>query len=396
MMEGTGRIPELIIKELKAEITVAEMAELKEWIARSEQHRAFYDRSHSEEWLQTEIAEFYIFKKNVFEKISREIPELRPRVMPLFSKRIRYYYAAAVVFGVLVIAGYLWRVRSPRSQVAVRKETSVRLQNDRPPGGNKAVLTLGDGSSIVLDSVSRGTLTQQGASKIIKLDSGRLAYNLLSEKPAGMVYNKLTTPRGGQYHLVLSDGTQVWLNAASSLRYPSAFGGRDREVELTGEAYFEVAKDKSRPFKVKTANDMEVDVLGTHFDIMTYEDEPVLKTTLLEGAVRVIKGAARKTIRPGQQVQSDTKGDLQVLDNVDLEEAVAWKNGYFQFHIADIETVMRQLSRWYDVDVYYEGKKPDGHFVGEISRNNNISDVLKMLEVNGVHFRVEGRKLIVL
>jgi len=390
------RIPELIIKELKAEITVAERTELKEWVAQSEQHRAFYDRFLSEEGLQMEMAEFYAFKKNVFEKISREIPELRPRVMPFFSKRIWYYYAAAVLFGLLVMGGYLWIVRSPGEQVAVRKEIPVRLQNDRPPGGNKAVLTLGDGSSIVLDSISRGVLAQQGASKIIKLDSGRLAYNLLAEKPTGMVYNKLTTPRGGQYHLVLSDGTQVWLNAASSLRYPAAFNGRDREVELTGEAYFEVAKDKSRPFKVQTVNDMEVNVLGTHFDIMTYEDEPVLKTTLLEGSVRVTKGTTGKTIRPGQQVRSNAKGDLQVLDNVDLEEAVAWKNGYFQFHIADIETVMRQLSRWYDVDVYYEGKKPEGHFVGEISRNNNISDVLKMLEVNGVHFRVEGRKLIVL
>ncbi|HWK05563.1 MAG TPA: FecR family protein [Puia sp.] len=395
-MDLTARIPDLIFKELRAEINDSESRELKEWVSQSNEHRIFYEKFISEEKLHAEMIEFYEFKKNVFEKICREIPALRPPVVPLFSKRI-WSYAAAVIFLVLIGGGgYWWMHRSSEAPVAGGQDLPKHLKNDVSPGGNKAVLTLADGSRIVLDSAHNGVLSQQGNSKVQKLDSGQLAYNTLHEKPAGIVYNMLATPRGGQYQLVLPDGSKVWLNATSSLRFPTSFTGKDREVELTGEAYFEIKGNKAMPFKVKVSRDMEVEVLGTHFNIMAYEDESAIKTTLLEGAVRVTKGGTSKMVKPGQQVQLNGKGELDVVGDVDVEEVVAWKNGYFQFHIADIETVMRQLTRWYDVDVSYEGKKPEGHFLGEISRNNNLSDVLKMLELNGVHFRVEGKKLIVL
>jgi transmembrane sensor len=395
-MEMTERIPELILKELKSEINDSEAGELKEWISRSDQHRVFYEKFVSAEKLQGEMTEFYAFKKNVFEKIGREIPELRPKVVPLFSKSV-WFYAAAVIFLVLVTGGgYLWMHRSSGSSVIGNQDVSKNFKSDRAPGGNKAVLTLADGSTIVLDSAHNGILSQQGNSKVQKLDSAQLAYNTLYEKPAGMVYNTLATPRGGQYQLMLPDGSKVWLNAASSIRFPTSFQGKDREVELRGEAYFEIKENKAKPFKVKVSRSEEVEVLGTHFNIMAYEDEPVIKTTLLEGAIKVTTGAIGKTVKPGQQVQLNAKGELKVIEAADVEEAVSWKNGYFQFHIVDIETVMRQLTRWYDVDVYYENGKPEGHFLGEISRNNNLSDVLKILEMNGVHFRMEGKKLIVL
>jgi ferric-dicitrate binding protein FerR (iron transport regulator) len=348
------------------------------------------------------MIEFYEFKKNVFEKISREVPALRPRVVPLFSKRV-WLYAAAVIFLVLVTGGgYLWMHRSSSSgaTIAGEKDVAKGFKSDRSPGGNKAVLTLADGSTIVLDSAHNGLLSQQGNSKVQKLDSGQLAYEIAAslKQPAASeaTYNTITTPRGGQYQVVLSDGSKVWINAASSLRFPTSFSGKGREVELKGEAYFEIKENKAMPFKVKVSQGEEVEVLGTHFNIMAYEDEPVVKTTLLEGRIKVTAGVTSKMVKPGQQVQINAKGELVLVGDVDVEEAVAWKNGYFQFHIADIETVMRQLTRWYDIDVYYESRKPEGHFLGEISRNNNLSDVLKMLEVNGVHFRMEGKKLIVL
>jgi ferric-dicitrate binding protein FerR (iron transport regulator) len=395
-MELTARIPDLIFKELRAEINETELQELKDWVSRSEEHRLFYEKFVSEEKLHAQIVEFYEFKKNVLEKISREIPSLRPQVVPLFSKRV-WTYAAAVIFLILAAGGgYIWMHRSPGIVVTGGKDLAKHFRNDVAPGGNKAVLTLGDGSTIVLDSAHTGVLSQQGNAKVQKLDSGQLAYNTLYEKPTGVVYNTLVTPRGGQYQLVLPDGSKVWLNAASSLRFPTSFQGKDRQVELTGEAYFEVAKNRTMPFKVKVNNEAEVEVLGTHFNIMGYKDEQTMKATLLEGSIKVSKGIISKMVRPGEQAQLNARGELEIVKDADVDEAIAWKNGYFQFHIADIETVMRQLTRWYDIDVYYESKKPEGHFLGEISRNNNLSDVLKMLEVNGVHFRLEGKKLIVL
>jgi ferric-dicitrate binding protein FerR (iron transport regulator) len=253
---------------------------------------------------------------------------------------------------------------------------------------------LEDGRAIGLDTVGDGAFTRQGNVKVVKLDSGKIAYTNLPDKAAKVVYNTLATPKGGQYGLVLPDGTRVWLNAASSLRFPTAFTGRERRVELKGEGYFEVAGDKSRPFTVQVRDGMEVEVLGTHFNIMSYEDEPAVRTSLLEGMVRVTEGGTGRLVRPGQQAEWSPGGEVIVHD-ADVGDAVAWKNGFFQFHIASIEEVLRQLSRWYDIEIQFEGKKPEGHFEGEISRSNSLADVLRMLAVNGLRFRLKGRTLIV-
>ncbi|MGI8637223.1 MAG: FecR family protein [Segetibacter sp.] len=265
-------------------------------------------------------------------------------------------------------------------------------KNDIPPGSDKAILQLADGSTIVLDDANDGALAQQGNSKVIKLN-GKLNYNALPGSNE-VVYNSISTPRGGKFQIELPDGTQVWLNATSSLRFPTAFVEKNRRVEITGEAYFEVAKDKSKPFIV-SVNGAEVEVLGTHFNVMAYKDEAVVKTTLLEGAIKFVKGTASNTLKPGQQAQVLNSGQVKVVDGVNLDEVVAWKNGLFNFQGEDIGTVIRLLARWYDVDVIYN-ERVDDLFYAKIPRSTNLSAVLKLLELTGkVHFEIDGRKITV-
>lgn len=307
-----------------------------------------------------------------------------------FFRRYRSI-AAAIILIIIGVSSYLWFNNRSNSGNDIAKTTS---QHDILPGGNKAVLTLSDGSSIVLDSAANGTLALQGSTKVLKTNEGQLAYNIGNEEATEILYNTLATPRGGQYQLVLPDGSKVWLNAASSIHYPTSFTGKDRKVEITGEAYFEVEKNIRMPFIVKV-NDMEVRVLGTHFNVNAYSDEAVAKTTLLEGSVLVARDAATVLLKPGQQAQIAKTGTLKVIDNADLDEAVAWKNGVFYFNRVDIQTIMRQIARWYDVDIQYQGEIIPKKFGGEIQRDLNLSEVLEGLKETGIHFRIEGRKLIV-
>ena len=264
------------------------------------------------------------------------------------------------------------------------------------PGSDKAVLVLDDGSSVTLDNAANGTLTQQGTASILKAN-GQVIYaskDTLSET-APVLYNTLKTPRGGQYQLVLADGTRVWMNASSSLRFPTAFPGKERIVELTGEAYFEVAKDATRNFSVQV-NGISVNVLGTHFNIMAYENESATAITLLEGAVNVASEKENLLLHPGQQVLSKQGAALKLVNNVDVNETIAWKNGYFQFNRTDLAVLMRQIERWYNVDVVYQGKIPSKQFGGKISRQSDIQHVIKLLEASKVYSRMEGNKLTIL
>lgn len=270
------------------------------------------------------------------------------------------------------------------------------------PGTNKAILTLADGKQIVLDEAKNGNLADQGNTKVIKLN-GQIAYNefamaVPNGKNAAVAYNTVTTPRGGQYQLILADGSRVWLNAESSLRFPTSFQGKERRVELAGEGYFEIAKDATKPFivKINTTSEEkdEVEVLGTHFNIMAYNDEGIVKTTLLEGSVKINRNNKIAMLKPGQQAKLQNQS-IKVVEDVDTDEAIAWKNGYFQFTSANLQQVMRQIARWYDVDISYEGKIPERKFGGKISRDNNASEVLKVLELSKVKFRIENRKIIV-
>lgn len=305
----------------------------------------------------------------------------------------RWMAAAAVIL--LLSAGIFLLVRKTAGPAVVA--VSEHKKQDAEPGHDGAILTLADGQQIVLDSVGNGALAMQGNVKIQKLSSGVVKYDNGLEGRKETLYNTLTTPRGRKTSLSLTDGTVVWLNASSSIRYPTVFTGKERLVEVTGEAYFEVAKNSAMPFVVRKAgNDERVEVLGTSFDINVYDDEEAAKTTLLEGSIKVIKGADGRVLKPGQQAVLGKGGSrMKIVSDVDAEEVMAWKNGRFQFNDADLRTIMRQLMRWYDVDVVYEGDVPVRYFTADVSRNKNLSSVLKILELSKIHFRIEGKKLIV-
>ena len=302
--------------------------------------------------------------------------------------------AAAVIIGVLGAGIYLYL--TPVSQQSIA--TVQPKQNDIPaPIDNKAVLTLADGTRIRLDSSGNGTLATQGNMQIIQNSNGEISYSGTSAGEVG--YNTINVPRGSKsLRLVLADGSQVWINVGSSLTYPTAFTGEERKVRITGEAYFEVAKNTRMPFLVQH-NDVSVSVLGTHFNVNTYEDEVAEKITLLEGSIRVNKSAHSQLLKPGQQATISNKEfkEINVLNNVDLDEVMAWKDGKFIFgEKTDISAIMREISRWYNVDIEYQGKV-NQHFWGSISKDVNVSQVLKVLEATGsVKFKVEENKIIVL
>ena len=275
----------------------------------------------------------------------------------------------------------------------------VTAQRDvMPPKSVNAVLTLANGQRIVLDSAANGALAIQGNVNVIKSGDGQIAYNTNASKSTEkeVVYNTLSIPRGSKILcLTMADGSKVWLNSESSLRYPNLFRGKERRVEITGEAYFEVSKNTAMPFIVNVNNKAEVKVLGTHFNINAYEDEASIRTTLLEGSVKFSSSPAASVIlSPGQQGQ--LAGPSLKVVNANIEETVAWKNDMFNFNGENISTIMRQLARWYDLDVRYE-KEPTEIFYVKMSRNTNVSNVFKILETTGgVHFEVEGKKITVI
>ncbi|MEO6682317.1 MAG: FecR domain-containing protein, partial [Ginsengibacter sp.] len=241
------------------------------------------------------------------------------------------------------------------------------------------------------------SLAQQGQSTIIKLDDGQLAYKGDARNAASkeVQYNTVTTPRGGQYQLVLADGTKVWLNAASSIRFPAAFTGKERNVEITGEVYFEVADNAVKPFIVKS-NAVEIKVLGTSFNVNAYEDENAMKTTLLEGSVEVLMDKERSFLKPGEQaVVSHKSENIRVNKNANLEEVIAWKNGLFYFDEDNVETIMKKISKWYDVEVVFDGGISLRKFNGQLKREANISHVIDILEEGGVSIKIIGKKVIV-
>ena len=319
--------------------------------------------------------------------------------VPSHRLLFRRLAVAALILLSISAGGYLfWRSRT-HSDLVNSKQPIPVLAHDATPGNNKAQLTLGDGRTITLDSAQNGVLASQTHTTIIKLDNGRIGYRAdQAESPATVAFNTLTTPRGGQYQLSLPDGSQVWLNAASSIRYPTAFIGKERRVTITGEAYFEITPDRAMPFIVDIRpsttdpkNDLQVQVLGTHFNIDAYTEDSSVNTTLLEGAVRVTRGASAQTLSPGQALLAHAQGRLQLVPDADVRKAIAWKNGRFFFQDDDITAITRQLSRWYDIDFQFEGAITD-HYTGQISRQVNMSRVLKMLEAaGGISFSVEGK-----
>jgi transmembrane sensor len=310
----------------------------------------------------------------------------------------KYLSVAASILLAATIGIYFYQSRQPQ----LNQFSQRQMVTDIAPGGNKAILTLSNGTKISLNDARSGKIANQNGTSILKTKEGHLVYNPSASVNAELAYNSVETPKGGQYQLILADGTKVWLNAASSLKYPLAFDGKDRKVELNGEAYFEVAANKSKPFKVVTSHQV-VEVLGTHFDINSYTDEPSTRTSLIEGSVKVTSLASNKKmiIRPGQQsiVSTAHPQAAIAIKNIDIDEAVAWKNGYFMFDEESLESILRKIARWYDVDIQYKGldAKNTLFFSGTLSRYSNVSKVLKKLELTeSVHFKIEGRTILVM
>jgi hypothetical protein len=313
--------------------------------------------------------------------------------------------AAAIVFA-LVFASVFYVLNSVRHRhndsevVKNQKQQNTIPSADVLPGSNKATLTLADGSVIDLNRAENGMLTRQGNIKIIKGEDGQIMYDSDQKKSDEWGYNTISTPRGGKYEIVLSDGSKVWLNAASSLRYPSSFMGKTREVSLTGEGYFEVAKNASMPFHVKV-NDMTIEVMGTHFNVNAYQDENVVATTLLEGSVKIKSGSPGSSVNqtvllaPGEQANLTKSGRLKIDRHANTGEAVAWTNNNFEFNDAEVQDIMRQLSRWYDVEVEYKGFIPKRRFTGKISRNVKLSELIGMLQYSGVSMQIVDKKIII-
>lgn len=323
--------------------------------------------------------------------------------LPVMGKRSisPRVWAAAVVIALLGGVGYY--VFKPRVEQNVAVTAEKQAVDELLPGGDRAVLTLADGRQIVLDSSNNGTLSEQGNTWINKLDKGQVSYVSLGSNPEEVLYNTIATPRGGQYQVVLADGSKVWLNAASSLRFPVSFTGDSRTVTLNGEGYFEVAHDAAKPFVV-LVNGVDVRVLGTHFNINAYADEGNLKTTLLEGSVKISKGIGTdKIISPGEQAiigdGSMTTNDGITVRQVDVDAVTAWRNGRFVFKGDNIQSVMRQLARWYDAEISYAENVTNEEFVGVINRSryDDISDILEILTKTGtVSFSTNGRHITVM
>lgn len=309
-----------------------------------------------------------------------------------------FRYAAAVL--VLIATGIvLWF--SNQQHTVDKPVASGEVEPDIQPHRGAALLTLADGRTIVLDSAANGELASQGGAQIVKLDNGQLQYIPGNAAAANgeVLYNTISTPAGTQYQLSLSDGTRVWLNVASSITYPTVFSGKQRSVKVTGEAYFEVAKNKDRPFVAEVNNQFSIQVLGTAFNVKAYGNENNYKTTLLEGSVQIVNhtGPANPVLlKPGEQAQVNQAGNIAVVKNVDQEKVIAWKNGLFNFNNASLDEVMREIARWYDIEVVYEPHIPHLEFVGKISRDLSLSQVLNGLKGTGFNFRItEGRKLII-
>jgi ferric-dicitrate binding protein FerR (iron transport regulator) len=324
-------------------------------------------------------------------------------------KKVKLQWGWAAAAAILLTFGFgLYQFKN--ASQAEMQSVEPLAKNDIKPGGNKAFLTLANGTKISLDDTQNGKIAEQQGVSITKTAKGELVYtakNAAAKFIAGkQQFNTIETPKGGQYQINLPDGTKVWLNAASSLKYPTSFANTDREVQLTGEAYFEVAKKTVKgqrlPFNVKTEKQL-VEVLGTHFNINSYDNEDNTKTTLVEGSVRVtpVAGSGNlavlaKVLKPGEQ--SVLKGSLVKVNEVDTEEALAWKEGLFMFDDEDLESIMHKVARWYDVEVVFKDKSLlTKDFSGTVSRFGNVSQVLKKLELTGsVHFKIEGRRIVVM
>jgi ferric-dicitrate binding protein FerR (iron transport regulator) len=359
----------------------------------AEEHAAF------QEWLKTRPAEEVEALMDEYGEMIVRLDSPRTPASPALLKAIhqeinetpvrrmaiRKWGWAAAVAALLAGGTYLWKPATKQTPMVVQS-------TDIQPGTNGAILTLSDGSQVALDSIHSGTVNLQDGS-VAKVSGNKLVYG---NDGKVNTYNTMSTPNGRQFQLELPDGTKVWLNSASSIHYPTVFSGTERRVDITGEAYFEVTRDAERPFRINVNDKAEVEVLGTDFNVNAYDNESTINTTLLEGSVRVLqRGHKGLVMKPGQQAQMKP-GGIKIIDDANIEKAVAWKDGLFNFNGAKLDEVMRQLERWYDINVIYEKGVPDIELAGKMTRGVSLQGLLIVLKELGVQCKLEGKTLTIL
>jgi hypothetical protein len=385
----------LIKKYLENQCTPAEKLELETWFELySGGDRAFYD--NDSELINQAMMRSLI---NIQQEIdSSQIPEVANKVLRPQPK-FRWIAVAATVLLFTVILFYFYSYKKiVKQEVAQNNVFKSNIQH----GCNKAILTLGNGKKIVLDDVKNGQLAVEGNVVITKDVDGQIIYNTTNQTSKAMATaiiaynNTITTPKGGQYQVRLLDGSSVWLDAASSITFPSTFTGNKRQVQLTGEAYFEVAKNRAKPFLVNVEDKQQIEVLGTHFNVQAYPDDRDIKTTLLEGSVKLLYKNRQAILKPGQTAVNDPDQSL-LIKPADIYEVMAWKNNMFVFNNENIKSIMKRLSRWYDVDVVFEGNLEKVNFFGNYSRLKSLENLLKDIELTEkVHFKIKGRRITII
>jgi ferric-dicitrate binding protein FerR (iron transport regulator) len=376
----TAQISVLAEKYLDGKATAVEQEALHEWYDHVNEGDTEIILSPQLDTLEGAKARIL---RQLQEQIARDKKVVPAPVLPMRRKWLPWVAAAFII-----VAAGTYLLRQPEKQ----ERTTAILPV--PPAGNKAMLTLGNGAVVDLSATTDGVIEQQGGTTVNK-QQALLIYDA-GNGAAQPAINKLSVPRGGKYRLILPDGTKVWLNAASELKFPTAFPGAERVVELEGEGYFEVAADADQPFIVKTAS-LRVEVLGTHFNVKAYADESTTNTTLLEGSVKIVTANGRSgLLKPGDQAKVAADQNIGIAQDPDPGQAVAWKEGFFAFRNADFTVILREISRWYDVDVSYEGVVTRRRFTGKVSRSYSLAETLSILEASDLHFKQEGKKIIVL
>lgn len=317
--------------------------------------------------------------------LHQEIP-----ATPKAGQLYRHIWAAAAAVLLLLAAGIYFLVPASQKKTTVIAQQLIK-QPDIAPGRNGAILTLSDGSAVILDSLHNGEVANQNGAKVM-LQNGALTYVPNGQRAGTPALNVLSTPRGRQFNVVLPDGTTVWLNAASSVAYPTAFNGPERSVEITGEVYLEVAANAQKPFRVRINKETEIQVLGTAFNINAYADEPAIKTTLLQGSVKVIKDNKTNMLKPGEEAISSSTTDIRIAP-ANIEKVMAWKKGTFDMEGEGTAAFLRQLSRWYDLEIVYNGPVPEKKFHGKLGRDLQLSQILDVLSQFNIRYKLEGKVL---
>jgi transmembrane sensor len=408
MNERSKAISDLIAKHLNDELNEQEKQELDKWVQQSEEHQRFFRQLTGEDSLAGTLAEYETSKAIVYDKIKEAIPfGKQPEKETIKTRWLNVRRLTAVAASILLIgAVYVW-LNTNKNDKNVAETPVALVAQDKQPASEGAILKLADGKEIILDDANDGTVATQGNTQITK-QGGLLLYKG-NDSASQVLYNTLSTPKGRIYKLSLPDGSKVWLNAASSIRFPTAFTGWQRSVEITGEAYFEVKKDAQRPFRVTANQRAAIEVLGTSFNVNAYDNEEFLRTTLLTGSVRIqawqqADGGNGVLLKPGQQAQLksahavrslDQSVAITVIDNANLQKVMGWKDGYFALDDLTLGELMHEVERWYDVEVVYEKGIPAKAFFGKVDRSLSLIDFMDGLKDWGVRFRLEGNKLIV-